>query len=403
MNEKYNNGEDVQVGNVYINKKGCVFDVLDYIGNDYNGSKYKVKFRETGYETESYSKSIKLGYVRDPYNKTIANIGYMGEVGEYDVRIRDKWSSMIERCYIKDHKSYKLYGGKGITVDSRWHCFANFLEDFTKIDGYDYNLFNDGLLELDKDKKQVELENKIYSLETCALLTREENLQYRFGGVYSKAKTSKIKTNGYIVNENKEKKSKGVDITGQYFTNIKGYEFKVLSHISNDFAGRKYLVQFRDTGTLTEAYSKCIVKGEVRDPYHPSLYNIGYMGGATGSTTKEYYMWSNMMSRCYNINDTSYKNYSSKGLYVNDRWHSYENFLIDLKYIRVYNKELLDGGLLSLIIPEYQNCYSLASAILINRKDKSIFNNLFMNNDMNFAMYRIPQPDTQMKKAMTRV
>lgn len=40
------------------------------------------------------------------------------------------WRSMKERCYYKKHKSYKEYGGAGITVCNRWlNSFENFLED----------------------------------------------------------------------------------------------------------------------------------------------------------------------------------------------------------------------------------------------------------------------------------
>lgn len=40
------------------------------------------------------------------------------------------WKNMIQRCYNKNHKSYKYYGEKGISVCKRWRIsFVNFLED----------------------------------------------------------------------------------------------------------------------------------------------------------------------------------------------------------------------------------------------------------------------------------
>lgn len=46
---------------------------------------------------------------------------------------------------------------------------------------------------------------------------------------------------------------------------------------------------------------------------------------------EEYRTWSNMKSRCYNKNDTGYKNYGSRGISVCDRWlHSFKNFLSDM-------------------------------------------------------------------------
>lgn len=42
------------------------------------------------------------------------------------------WSGMMRRCYNKEEKSYKSYGGRGIIVCDRWHDFFLFLEDVGK-------------------------------------------------------------------------------------------------------------------------------------------------------------------------------------------------------------------------------------------------------------------------------
>lgn len=39
------------------------------------------------------------------------------------------WGKMLSRCRNKDDSSYKDYGGRGITVDSRWDSFEAFLTD----------------------------------------------------------------------------------------------------------------------------------------------------------------------------------------------------------------------------------------------------------------------------------
>lgn len=42
----------------------------------------------------------------------------------------NSWRSMKKRCYLKQHKSYKYYGGRGIIVCDRWlNSFENFLQD----------------------------------------------------------------------------------------------------------------------------------------------------------------------------------------------------------------------------------------------------------------------------------
>lgn len=40
------------------------------------------------------------------------------------------WVAMKKRCYLQNHRNYKYYGGRGITVCDRWRdSFENFLAD----------------------------------------------------------------------------------------------------------------------------------------------------------------------------------------------------------------------------------------------------------------------------------
>lgn len=39
------------------------------------------------------------------------------------------WDGMIRRCHDPSNKSYKMYGGRGIIVDTRWHQIENFIAD----------------------------------------------------------------------------------------------------------------------------------------------------------------------------------------------------------------------------------------------------------------------------------
>jgi hypothetical protein len=66
--------------------------------------------------------SAKLAHDRMLYrNKTHGMAGK----SEYNT-----WRSMKKRCYLKVHKSYKDYGGRGITVCDRWlSSFENFIQD----------------------------------------------------------------------------------------------------------------------------------------------------------------------------------------------------------------------------------------------------------------------------------
>lgn len=85
--------------------------------------------------------------------------------------------SMMDRCYLESNSGYYNYGGKGITVEERWHTFDNFILDVPKITGWDEDGYMAGELTLDKDKK--DWENTVYCLEKCSFISPEENNQYK--------------------------------------------------------------------------------------------------------------------------------------------------------------------------------------------------------------------------------
>ena len=72
-------------------------------------------------------------------------------------------------------------------------------------------------------------------------------------------------------------------------------------------------------------------KGQVKCPYEPRVYNIGYFGegpykaGSPGNMTKEYDTWHSMMSRCYDtklhIKYSAYKDCS-----VCDEWLNFQKY-----------------------------------------------------------------------------
>lgn len=87
------------------------------------------------------------------------------------------WNGMLKRCYSKTWQStHPTY--QGSKVWERWHCFANFLEDMPKIEGYELWRERGGKgVVLDKDIKGNN--SKIYSLDTCCFTTKTENARER--------------------------------------------------------------------------------------------------------------------------------------------------------------------------------------------------------------------------------
>ena len=86
------------------------------------------------------------------------------------------WYNIKQRCYNPNHNRYKNYGGKGVRFCERWLVLDNFIEDIDKIEGFDLKRFLNGELCLDKDKKG---NSKLYSLETCVFISKEENNKYK--------------------------------------------------------------------------------------------------------------------------------------------------------------------------------------------------------------------------------
>ena len=49
--------------------------------------------------------------------------------GRSKTKIYDIWAAMLQRCFYKNSKSYKNYGGRGIKVCKNWLKFENFYND----------------------------------------------------------------------------------------------------------------------------------------------------------------------------------------------------------------------------------------------------------------------------------
>ncbi len=75
-------------------------------------------------------------------------------------------------------------------------------------------------------------------------------------------------------------------------------------------------------------------KQELRDRRHTeeSKRKMSIHGHASkgGIRTKTYGAWSDLLSRCHNLNRKDYKNYGGRGISVCQRWRKFENFLVDM-------------------------------------------------------------------------
>lgn len=135
--------------------------------------------------------NLKSGSLKNPFHRSVFGVGYLGtdENGQIPktrengkpTREYNLWNGMLERCYDeKCHKKYPTY--KNCTVCQRWLCFANFLEDISKIKGYELWRNNPKQrISLNKDIYYTELgiktDCKEYSLLTTRFIDNSENVK----------------------------------------------------------------------------------------------------------------------------------------------------------------------------------------------------------------------------------
>ena len=169
----------IEIGKVYNSNFCGDYKVLSKDPNKKNY--YIIKFIKTNYIKSVRYDCISNGVIDDPYYPKIYGIGYLGEpIEKIDYNIYNRWSNMIDRCYNPLSLYYKYYGGSGVTVCDRWHCYAYFAEDFKKLPGYKNMINNMNIIKynLDKDILQSNKSTceKVYSLETCMLIPSYQNI-----------------------------------------------------------------------------------------------------------------------------------------------------------------------------------------------------------------------------------
>ena len=190
------NYKEIRIGERFINNHGNEFEIVDYDGT----TNVTVKFDGCGYTTKTTYQYCQLGNVGSPYDKTqcgVACIGLMKD-GSYPIckvdgkltRPYRTWLAMINRCYNEKQLQHNP-AYRNCSVCERWLVFANFLEDISSIINY-HKWCIDENYELDKDTLQPGVEFKVYSLENCMFIPREENLKERNERLRNRPKKEKL-------------------------------------------------------------------------------------------------------------------------------------------------------------------------------------------------------------------
>ena len=160
-----------RLGETNISNEGCEMKIVEYK----NANDIIVEFQDKHKaKVHTIYSNFKKGRVKNYFHPSIYGIGYLGE-GEYktkengrDTEVYKKWIHMIQRCYdpyyLNEHPTYR-----DCMVCEEWYCFQNFCKWWEE--NY-YEIPNETMC-LDKDI--LVKGNKIYSPETCIILSHRIN------------------------------------------------------------------------------------------------------------------------------------------------------------------------------------------------------------------------------------
>ena len=133
------------------------------------------------YRVETIYMNFKNGQIKNPYDKTHCDVGFVGR-GEYKTTLENGkhpqsyiiWNAVIERCYKTSLKN-KFPSYYGIcTVCNEWHNYQNFAKWFDE----NYYTIGEGRMHIDKDI--LVQGNTVYSPEKCLIVPQRINMLFVF-------------------------------------------------------------------------------------------------------------------------------------------------------------------------------------------------------------------------------
>ena len=130
-------------------------------------------------------------------------------------------------------------------------------------------------------------------------------------------------------------------------------------------------------------------KGKVKNPYHPNVYGVGYIGqgkyktSVNGKNTEAYKTWKNMLRRCYDPYEIN-REPVYIDCYVCDEWLCFQNFAewYYKNYYECNNEEMhLDKD----ILIKGNKIYSPETCVFVPQR----INSLFTKSDASRGKYPI--------------
>jgi len=156
----------------------------------------------------------------------------------------------------------------------------------------------------------------------------DKQLYYYFNNILPLIDMEKFYDDSLLLSPKKTMKKY---LVGEIYKNSIGLEYIIIKYYKGN---SKRLIKFLKTGYKTIIESKELEKGNIKDPFYPSIQNIGVVGEKyfehQYSKNIIYTRWTDIIDRCYNENCKNYKSYGGKGVKICDKWLYYPNFYNDI-------------------------------------------------------------------------
>ena len=181
------------------------------------------------------------------------------------------------------------------------------------------------------------------------------------------------------------------ELCGETIESQNSGKFLVLDVFSGG-AKNNYLkmakVQFLDTHYCCVITKENAKNGKVKDPYSRRICNIGYEGNV--SSVKNYTpneiaslrsRWTAMIKRCYDSKNNRFNTYGAKGVFVDEKWHSFENYLRDIRRLPQFVLAREAGFKGYHLDKDYydSNCYSRDTCVWLEVKDNITYSKKPLN------------------------
>lgn len=166
-------------------------------------------------------------------------------------------------------------------------------------------------------------------------------------------------------------------LVGLTYSSVRSGDFLVIDETRTETSHFKFTVKFLSTGYVKRNIQKIqILKGNVKDPYFPSVCGIAALGIPEDKELAKFLKrtWRDIIYRCYSKKRRMNSPwYYDKNVFVDDRWLLFENFVKDFKKIDRWELKLEFPEKYSLDKDFYaSNYYSLKTCVWALKQEQNI-------------------------------